>query len=127
MENGSGLLVNTCLTPADGHAERVAALHMIEPYADRPGKVTLGGDKAYDAEDFVNELLEAVQFELVCGHRSHVLDRAQSRALPAGEARLQIAVPTASRAFGRQTGRGAGPDAHQLPLQEAVAEPPLSQ
>jgi transposase len=56
MENRSGLLVNTCLTPADGHAERVAALHMIEPYADRPGRVTLGGDKAYDAEDFVNEL-----------------------------------------------------------------------
>ena len=56
MENRSGLLVNTCLTPADGHAERVAALYMIEPYADRPGRVTLGGDKAYDAEDFVNEL-----------------------------------------------------------------------
>jgi hypothetical protein len=36
--------------------ERVAALHMIEPYADRPGRVTLGGDKAYDAEDFANEL-----------------------------------------------------------------------
>jgi transposase len=56
MENRSGLLVSTCLTPADGHAERVAALHMIEPYAERPGRVTLGGDKAYDAEDFVNEL-----------------------------------------------------------------------
>jgi transposase len=37
MENCSGLLVSTCLTPADGHAERVAALHMIEPYAERPG------------------------------------------------------------------------------------------
>ena len=36
MENRSGLLVDACLTEADGHAERVAALHMIEPHADRP-------------------------------------------------------------------------------------------
>jgi hypothetical protein len=32
------------------------ALHMIEPRADRPTAITLGADKAYDAEDFVNEL-----------------------------------------------------------------------
>ena len=56
MENRSGLLVDACLTRADGHAERVAALHMIEPRADRPCTITLGADKAYDAEDFVNEL-----------------------------------------------------------------------
>ena len=56
MENGHGLLVDACLTRADGHAERVAALHMIEPRADRPTAITLGADKAYDAEDFVNEL-----------------------------------------------------------------------
>jgi transposase len=56
MENRHGLLVDACLTQADGHAERVAALHMIEPRADRPRAVTLGADKAYDAEDFVNEL-----------------------------------------------------------------------
>jgi transposase len=56
MENRSGLLVSTCLTRADGHAERVAALHMIEPRADRPRPITLAGDKNYDVEDFVNEL-----------------------------------------------------------------------
>lgn len=56
MENRHGLLVDGCLTLADGHAERVAALHMIEPRADRPTAITLGADKAYDAEDFVNEL-----------------------------------------------------------------------
>jgi len=56
MENRHGLLVHACLTPADGHAERVAALHMIEPYADRPRAITLGADRGYDAEDFVNEL-----------------------------------------------------------------------
>jgi len=56
MENRSGLIVDTRLTAADGHAERIAALSMIEPRADRPRAITLGADKAYDAEDFVNEL-----------------------------------------------------------------------
>jgi transposase len=56
MENRNGLAVEACLTLADGHAERIAALHMIEPRADRPNAITLGADKAYDAEDFVNEL-----------------------------------------------------------------------
>ena len=40
MENRHGLLVDACLTLADGHAERVAALHMIEPRADRPTAIT---------------------------------------------------------------------------------------
>lgn len=56
MENRSGLLVDACLTGADGHAERVAALSMIEPRADRARSISVGADKAYDAEDFVNEL-----------------------------------------------------------------------
>lgn len=56
MENRHGLLVNACLTLADGHAERVAALHMVEPCADRPRRITLGADKGNDTEDFVNEL-----------------------------------------------------------------------
>ena len=56
MENRSGLLVDTCLTQAGGHAERVAALAMIEPRAERPRAVTLGADRGYDATDFVNEL-----------------------------------------------------------------------
>jgi len=56
MENRHGLLVDACLTLADGHAERIAALHMIEPRAERPRAITLGADKAYDAEDFINEL-----------------------------------------------------------------------
>jgi transposase len=56
MENRNGLVVDGCLTRADGHAERVAALHMIEPHADRARRITLGADKGYDVEDFVNEL-----------------------------------------------------------------------
>jgi hypothetical protein len=56
MENRDGLLADACLTQADGHAERVAALHMIDPLADRPRAITIGADKAYDAEDLINEL-----------------------------------------------------------------------
>jgi hypothetical protein len=56
MENRNGLVVDACLTQADSHAELEAALAMIEPRADRPGRITLGADMGYDVEDFVNEL-----------------------------------------------------------------------
>ena len=56
MENRSALIVDTRVTPANGHAERIAALAMIEPRADRPRSVSVATDKGYDAEDFVNEL-----------------------------------------------------------------------
>jgi hypothetical protein len=55
MENRNGLLLQTFLTEANGRAERDAALLMAE--ALRPGKrVTMGGDKAYDTQEFVREL-----------------------------------------------------------------------
>lgn len=56
MENRSGLIIDTRLTRVSGHAERLAALDMIEPLADRPGAITLGADRGYDAADFVEEL-----------------------------------------------------------------------
>ncbi len=49
-------MVDGCLTQATGHAERLAALHMIEPRAYRWTRVTLGADKGYDAQDFANKL-----------------------------------------------------------------------
>ena len=49
MENRSGLIVDARLTAADGHAERIAALSMIEPRADRPRAITLGADKMDEA------------------------------------------------------------------------------
>ena len=55
MENRNGLVVETCVTQAQRHAERHAALVMIERHADRPSKITVGADKAYDTQDFVNE------------------------------------------------------------------------
>ena len=56
MENRSGLIVDTRLTRVSGHAERLAALDMIQCFADRPSAITLGVDKGYDAADFVEEL-----------------------------------------------------------------------
>jgi len=57
MENRSGLIVEAELTQADGHAERAAAITMIERHS--PGserRLTLGADKGYDSADFVAEL-----------------------------------------------------------------------
>jgi len=82
MENRSGLILDACLTHADGHAERVAALAMIEPRADRPRRVTLGGDKNYDVEDFVNELRSMNVTPHVAqntGHRSSAIDARTTR------------------------------------------------
>ena len=56
MENRSGLIIDTRLTRVSGHAERLAALDMIEAWADRPRAITLGADRGYDAADFVEEL-----------------------------------------------------------------------
>lgn len=70
MENRHGLLVDACLTLADGHAERVAALHMIEPRADRPQAITLDADKAHNEEDFVNELTPHVVVQNTSGRSS---------------------------------------------------------
>ena len=56
MENRHGLIVDGCVTQANGHAEPTAALAMIEKHADRPNRITLGAGKGYDAEDVVNEL-----------------------------------------------------------------------
>jgi transposase len=57
MEHRSGLIVEAELTRADGHAERAAALAMIERHS--PGserRLTLGADKGYDSAAFVAEL-----------------------------------------------------------------------
>jgi transposase len=59
MENRNGLIVGAVATRASGHAERLAAVHLIEPHAERPGRVTVGGDKGYDAEDFIVKMRES--------------------------------------------------------------------
>jgi transposase len=59
VENRSGLIVGTYLTPADGYAERDAALLMIAKKRHKTRKrISLGADKAYDTQDFVAALRE---------------------------------------------------------------------
>jgi hypothetical protein len=55
MENRSGLLVDAELTRASGHAERLAALAMLDRLPTT-GPATLGADRGFDARDFVLEL-----------------------------------------------------------------------
>jgi len=55
MENRNGLLVQTFLTEATGRAEREAAMLMMEVIPSGK-RVTLGGDKNYDTQEFVREL-----------------------------------------------------------------------
>jgi transposase/IS5 family transposase len=51
-ENRNGLLVGMCVTAATGHAEREAALQMVDAQELRDG--TLGADHGYDTADFVD-------------------------------------------------------------------------
>jgi hypothetical protein len=41
-----------------GHAERLAAQHLIEPHAERARRITVGADKGFDTQDFVAEMRE---------------------------------------------------------------------
>jgi transposase len=53
MENRNGLLVGVSLEQATGHAERDAALQMLETDLGGKRRVTLGADRGYDTKDFV--------------------------------------------------------------------------
>ena len=95
MENRNGLIIDAVTTRASGHAERLAAIALIEPRADRPNPITLGADKAYDTADFVMELRE----HTVTPHVAHPACRAprMSRRTRADGARQSIAAPPAIR------------------------------
>jgi len=56
MENRNGLVVDIELTQATGRAEREAALVMLDRLERKKPRLTLGGDKGYDTQEFVAEL-----------------------------------------------------------------------
>ena len=56
MENRSGLIVKTQVTLASGTGEREAAKIMVKKLPRTTRRITLGGDKGYDAAEFVKEL-----------------------------------------------------------------------
>src|SRR3989449_8310454 len=53
MENRSGLVVGAVVTPANGTNERTAALSMLDSVPGTQPK-TVGADKAYDTQDFID-------------------------------------------------------------------------
>jgi transposase len=55
MENRNGLLVDLRVLPADGYAERDAALMMLKDSVPGERRVTLGADKGYDTRDFIDD------------------------------------------------------------------------
>jgi IS5 family transposase len=55
MENRNGLAVSACVTPATGTAERDVGVAFAQTLSGK-GRVTLGGDKGYDTQDFVQDL-----------------------------------------------------------------------
>lgn len=57
MENRHGLVVDAELTRASGHAERLAALAMLDRLPT-VSPITLAADRGFDARDFVMELRE---------------------------------------------------------------------
>ena len=55
MENRNGLVVDLCVEPADGRAERRSALKMLERSAPGQKRITLGADKGHDSADFIED------------------------------------------------------------------------
>jgi transposase len=54
VENRNGLIAAAMATQADGYAEREAALTMLaDKQKGRKRRITVGGDKAYDTQNFV--------------------------------------------------------------------------
>ena len=99
-ENRNGLLVGTMVTPADGTAERYAALRLAEKI---PGikRVTLGADKNYDTREFVRELRRLNITPHVAqnnAHRSSAIDARTTR--HAGYAISQRKRPRVEQSFG---------------------------
>lgn len=103
IENRHGLIVDAMATPADGFAERDAALQMLQALDhERPRRRTLGADKSYDTADFVAGVR-------ACGATPHIaqnLNRAGGSALDrrttrhAGYAQSQARRPRVEPAFG---------------------------
>ncbi len=54
MENRHGLVIDVDLTPANGRAEREAAMRMLRRVRRSRRRGTVAGDKGFDTADFVN-------------------------------------------------------------------------
>jgi transposase len=81
MENRHGLIVSPRLTQATGTAEREAAVGLVHAVPGRH-RITVGGDKAYDTQEFVQSLraLKAVPHVAQnCNGRKSAIDGRTTR------------------------------------------------
>jgi transposase len=78
MENRSGLIVDIVLSHADGRAERAAALAMLDRQ-ERPRRITLGADKGYDTQDFIEACRDRGVTPHVAQHTSNRRSRIDDR------------------------------------------------
>jgi transposase len=74
MENRNGIITDILITQATGTAEREAAVAMVDRRGGRR-RITLGADKAYDAQGFIADLRERA----VTPHVAQHLTRRRSR------------------------------------------------
>lgn len=83
VENRNGLIVAAMTTQADGTAERDAGILMVaELTASKRRRITLGADKAYDTQDFVDTVRELQATPHVTQnntHRSSAIDQRTTR------------------------------------------------
>ena len=75
VENHNGLIVNAMAWEATGRAERDTALLMLQQLPG-DGRITVGGDKGFDTQDFVAE----------CRHMNITPHVAQNASRPGGSA-----------------------------------------
>jgi len=78
MENRNGLVVDVAMTKATGTAEREAALEMLGKI---PGKrrITVGGDKNYDTNDFVKSCRSMTITPHVARRETSIVDARTTR------------------------------------------------
>src|SRR4051794_13100316 len=91
---------------------------MIGPRADRPNAVTLGGDKGYDAADFVMELREinvtphivrnAVPLSMAARHPGYAASLRSRKRIEEGFGWMKTVLASATRSTGGST-RSNGP------------------
>ncbi len=82
IENRNGLVVTAQVSTATGTAERDTALEMVNRICGTK-RITLGGDKAYDTKDFVEELRQRNVTphvaENICRNRHSAIDKRTTR------------------------------------------------
>lgn len=121
-DNRNGLVANARVTIADGYAEREAAKVMlndaIQATDNQDASITVGADKGYDAQEFIDACLEMDVIPHVAqntsGRRSAVPDAIVARpgyAISQGGFKTEVQRLLMNRRIGLMgTSQGSGKD-----------------